>query len=233
MVGAELHPFLVEVMATRGGANVLQCYQCGTCSGSCPVLEEMTHGPRRILYMIQNGMEQEVLSSPDIWRCVSCYSCMNRCPRDIEITDLMADLRRLAIQKGYVEDKEAVFGRAFAETVAHHGRLFEPELLTRYYLRTWDVVSLIGMIPLGLKMLVKNKLPFVPESIQNPADLEKVKLIPPVIEGQVDVVNTLVSWMITVLGFVAALGLLITGQGSHTFHIAPGVRGKREEEDMS
>ena len=134
MAGVEQNTFLAEVMATRGGANVLQCYQCGTCSGSCPVLEDMKHGPRRILYMIQSGMEEEVLSSPDMWRCVSCYSCMNRCPRDIEITDLMADLRRIAMKKGYVDDKEAVFGQAFAETVAQNGRLFEPELLTRYYL---------------------------------------------------------------------------------------------------
>ena len=131
MADTTMSPFLLEVLATRGGKNVLQCYQCGTCSGSCPVLEEMEHGPRRILYMIQSGMEEAVLSSPDMWRCVSCYSCANRCPRGIEITDLMADLRRLAVKKGYVDDKEAVFGRAFAETVADNGRLYEPELLAR------------------------------------------------------------------------------------------------------
>jgi len=212
MADAYMPPFLVEVMETRGGANVLECYQCGTCSGSCPVLEEMTHGPRRILYMIQNGMEEEVLSSPDIWRCVSCYSCMNRCPRDIEITDLMADLRRLAVQKGYVEDKEAVFGRAFAETVAENGRLFEPELLTRYYLRSWDVVSLLGMVPLGIKMLLKGKIPFVPERIKDPQDLDKVGVVSSADAGKKDFVSSLVGIMVTVLGFVSALGATVTGK---------------------
>ena len=211
----EINSFLQEVLATRGGANVLECYQCGTCSGSCPVLEEMTHGPRRILYMIQNGMEHEVLSSPDIWRCVSCYSCMNRCPRDIEITDLMADLRRIAIQKGYVEDKEALFGRAFAETVAEHGRLFEPELLTRYYLRSLDVISLLGMVPLGIKMLLKRKLPFVPERIREPQDLRKIGVVPSTDSSDADAPDLITSFvriMVIVLGFVNALGMAITGK---------------------
>lgn len=172
----DTNAFVNEVTNTRGGALVLQCYQCGTCSGSCPVIEEMEHGPRRILHMIQAGMEAEVLSSPDMWRCVSCYSCANRCPRGIEITDLMAELRRMAIQKGYTQDKEAQFGQAFAETVQSHGRMFEPELLTRYYLRVLDIASLIQMVPLGIRMLIKRKLPFLPERIKNPNEIEKLRV---------------------------------------------------------
>lgn len=176
----EMHPFLAQVLATSGGALVLQCYQCGTCSGSCPVIEEMDYGPRRLMHMIQCGMEQEVLSSPDMWRCVSCYSCANRCPRGIEITDLMADLRRMAIAGGYTQDKEAQFGQAFAETVQRHGRMFEPELLTRYYLRVLDVVSLLGMVPLGLRMLLKGKLPLLPERVQQREQIAAMGVTPSV-----------------------------------------------------
>ncbi|HES76288.1 MAG TPA: hypothetical protein ENO09_04675 [bacterium] len=142
---------------------------------------------------------------------------MNRCPRDIEITDLMADLRRLAVQKGYVEDKEAVFGRAFAETVAENGRLFEPELLTRYYLRSWDVASLLGMVPLGIKMLLKGKIPFVPERIKDPQALDKVGVVSraedaSMEKGKRDFVSSVVGIMVTVLGFVNALGAAVTGK---------------------
>lgn len=171
-----IHPFTKEVMATQGGALVLQCYQCGTCSGSCPVIDEMEYGPRRILNMIQAGLEDEVLMSKDMWRCVSCYSCANRCPRGIEITDLMADLRRMAIEKGYVHDKEAQFGQSFAETVQTHGRLFEPELLARYYARVLDIRSLLGMVPVGLKMLAKGKLPFFPDNVKDRLAMEKLKV---------------------------------------------------------
>ncbi|HQE93600.1 MAG TPA: 4Fe-4S dicluster domain-containing protein [Anaerolineae bacterium] len=209
---SEMHPFLTEVLALRGGKDVLECYQCGTCSASCPALPDMVHGPRRIMYMIQNGMEQEVLSSPDIWRCVSCYSCMNRCPRGIEITVLFAELRRLAIQKGYVQDKEAEFGQAFTVTLAQHGRMFEPELLTRYYLRVWDLIGLLGMVPLGLKMLVKGKLPFKPEHIQAPQALQEAGVVPPVNEWPGGSwINQVVAIMIAVLGFVEAMLKVLAG----------------------
>lgn len=210
---SEMHPFLTEVMTLRGGGDVLECYQCGTCSASCPALPDMKHGPRRIMYMIQNGMEQEVLSSPDIWRCVSCYSCMHRCPRGIEITVLFSELRRVAIQKGYVDDKEAEFGQAFTVTLARHGRMFEPELLTRYYLRVRDVASLLGMVPLGLKMLVKGKLPFKPEHIQEPQALQEAGVIPPERDlpgGRWS--NRVVAMMIAVLGFVDGLLKMVSGK---------------------
>jgi heterodisulfide reductase subunit C len=172
-----INPFLRDVLATKGGRLVLQCYQCGTCSGSCPVLEEMTYGPRRLMHLIQSGREVEVLTSKDMWRCVSCYSCANRCPRGIEITDLMADLRRMAVERGYAQDKEAEFGLAFAETVQTHGRLFEPELLTRYYLRVLDLLSLVRMVPLGLRMLLKGKLPLLPERVDDPGEIADIDVV--------------------------------------------------------
>lgn len=169
-----LNPFVVEVAGRRGGDKVLQCYQCGTCSGSCPVIDEMQYGPRRLMYMIQAGEEELVLSSRDMWFCVSCYSCASRCPREIPITELMATLRELAAEQGYAEDLEAGFGQSFTETVKHHGRLFEPELMLRYYLRTFDIKGLLGMAPLALPMLLKHKLPFAPERLKQPEQLQSL-----------------------------------------------------------
>lgn len=166
-----LNPFVVELQGRRGGDKVLQCYQCATCSGSCPVIDEMQYGPRRILHMIQSGEEELVLSSRDMWFCVSCYSCASRCPREIPITELMATLREMAVEKGYAEDLEAEFGHSFMETYKHYGRLFEPELMIRYYLRTFDIKGLLGMIPLALPMVLKDKLPFFPERVKEPAQM--------------------------------------------------------------
>lgn len=174
MAGAEMNPFLVEVLSRPGGETVLQCYQCGTCSGSCPVIDEMEYGPRRLMHLIASGEEEAVLSCADMWFCVSCYSCANRCPRDIAITDLMGVLRELSLEKGYAADKEADFGLAFANTYKRHGRLFEPELMMRYYARTLDVLSLLGMMPLALQMLARDKLPFWPERIRNPQEMQKI-----------------------------------------------------------
>ena len=168
--------FLEDVLSTQGGQLVAQCYQCGTCSGSCPVLEEMEYGPRRIVYLIQHNQEEKVLSSPDMFRCVSCFSCMNRCPRGIEITDLMADLRRMAVQRGYAHDKEAEFGQSFAETVQRTGRMFEPEVIIRYYARVLDITGLLGMVPLGIKMILKGKLPFLPERIEDAGEIGRMEI---------------------------------------------------------
>lgn len=177
--------FLAEVLATRGGERVLECYQCGTCSGSCPVLSYMEHGPRQVMHMIRSGLEEEVLSSPDIWYCVSCYSCACRCPRGIEITEVMAALRSLAMRKGYTQDSEAKFGLAFTETVLEHGRMFEPEVLARYYARTLDLPGLLRLAPLGLKMLYKGKLPFLPERIEDTRTWRRI--FTPAGEGQPEV----------------------------------------------
>ena len=162
-----MNDFLTEVLATRGGERVVECYQCGTCSGSCPVFSYMEYGPRRIMHMIRSGLEEEVLSSPDIWYCVACNTCACRCPRDIEIDDVMATLRSMAMEKGVVQDNEAKFGRAFTDTVRQHGRMFEPELLARYYARTLDLPSVLRLVPLGLKLLYKGRLPLRADEIKD------------------------------------------------------------------
>lgn len=180
-----LNPFVVELQGRRGGDKVLQCYQCATCSGSCPVIDEMEYGPRRILHMIQSGEEALVLSCRDMWFCVSCYSCASRCPRDIPITELMATLREMVVEKGYAEDLEAEFGRSFAETFQHYGRLFEPELMIRYFLRTFDIKGMLGMLPLALPMVLKGKLPFFPEKVQAPAQMKALVPEPHVVSAEV------------------------------------------------
>jgi heterodisulfide reductase subunit D len=84
----------------RGGERVIACYQCGTCSGSCPTASAMEYNPRRILHMLRLGQGERVLNSRSIWLCTSCYSCTTRCPREIKITDALIGLRRLAVDRG-------------------------------------------------------------------------------------------------------------------------------------
>jgi heterodisulfide reductase subunit D len=91
---------LAAVTGLRGGERVIACYQCGTCSGSCPTAAAMDYTPRRILHMLRLGLGARVLQSRAIWLCTSCYSCTTRCPREIKITDAMIGLRRLAVDRG-------------------------------------------------------------------------------------------------------------------------------------
>jgi heterodisulfide reductase subunit D len=91
---------MAAVMATPGGERVGTCYQCATCSGSCPTATAMDYTPRTLLHMIRLGMGERVLRSRAIWLCTTCYSCTTRCPREIKITDTMVSLRSLAIARG-------------------------------------------------------------------------------------------------------------------------------------
>ena len=98
LTGSE-ESLLAAVTALRGGERVIACYQCGTCSGSCPTATAMDYNPRRILHMLRLGLGERVLRSQAIWLCTSCYACTARCPREIKITETMLGLRRLAVDR--------------------------------------------------------------------------------------------------------------------------------------
>lgn len=156
------------------------CYQCGTCSGSCPVAPAggMDYTPRIIMRLIQAGMEDEVLSSQTVWTCSACYSCAVRCPRDIDITDIMIRLRNLALIRGYpartgVARRGRIYNVDFMKIVRRLGRMYELELVLRYHLKT-NPLKLVGMAPVGLKMLVKRKLRLLPESLEGRAEVRGI-----------------------------------------------------------
>jgi heterodisulfide reductase subunit C2 len=151
------------------------CYQCGTCSGACPVVAAggMDYTPRAIMRMLQMGMEEEVLSSQTIWTCASCYHCVVRCPRDIEITDMMTQLRNVALKKGYKARKGKVYNEGFMNIVRFHGRMWEPQLVVQYNLLT-NPLNFVGLIPVAVKMLAKHKLRFLPDHPQGRPEIRGI-----------------------------------------------------------
>jgi heterodisulfide reductase subunit C len=166
--------FKEKVAALMGDVNLDVCYQCGVCSGSCPTSGQMRDGPRRIMHMIQLGMVDRVLSSPDIWFCVSCYSCSARCPQGTPIADVMSALRNMSIAKGLAEDKEATFSQVFLKVLGEHGRMYEPEVLLRYYASVLDVESMVKIAPLGVLMFLKSKIGLLPQRIKNAGELDEI-----------------------------------------------------------
>jgi len=135
----------------------------------------MEYGPRRIMHMVGLGMAEQVLSSHDIWLCVSCYSCTARCPQSIEIADVMAALRALAIVRRVARDREATFSQVFVDVLKRYGRLYEPELLVRYYAAEADLSGLLKQAGLGLRMLRKGKIALRPERIEFIEELGEIE----------------------------------------------------------
>ncbi|MCK5560582.1 MAG: 4Fe-4S dicluster domain-containing protein [Thermoplasmata archaeon] len=94
--------FKYEIANQPGGENILRCFQCGTCTGVCPIFEvNEEYDPQKIIKMSLMGLREEVLSSELIWFCSTCYSCYEYCPQNVKITELMCAIQNIATREGY------------------------------------------------------------------------------------------------------------------------------------
>ena len=159
--------FLEEVVAaTPGASHLAMCIQCGTCAGSCPSAADMDSTPRQLFAMIRAGMRREVLSSNTPWFCVSCYYCTVRCPQDIHITDTMYTLKRMAVAEKLYDDSAAPdFSKTFITWVENNGRAFELGLMSLYTVRH-NLTSVFRLAPMGLRMVKKRRMDFMPKRIE-------------------------------------------------------------------
>jgi heterodisulfide reductase subunit C len=179
MVNELASSFKDEVAAQVGSLDPAYCFQCGVCSGSCPTSDRMEYGPRRIMHMIRLGLADQVLRSRDIWLCVSCFSCSSRCPQRVEICEVMSVLRNLSIAKGLAKDEEAIFSQTFVNVLQRHGRMYEMEVLLRYYASKpglGGLVALLKQASLGMSMFRKGKISLRPEHIENTEELKQLAI---------------------------------------------------------
>ncbi|WXG46703.1 MAG: 4Fe-4S dicluster domain-containing protein [Candidatus Atabeyarchaeum deiterrae] len=93
--------FMEEVSKMPDGDKIHSCFQCGVCSGSCPVAFAMDYTPRQISEMIHIGLKEEVLSSATIWLCSTCYMCYERCPQGVKLTDVFNAIKNRAVEDSY------------------------------------------------------------------------------------------------------------------------------------
>lgn len=114
--------FKFLIASEPGGENIKRCFSCGTCTAGCPVREITDlYNPRRIIRMALLGMKKEVLSSPFIWLCSSCYTCFERCPQDVKIPELMNAIKNIAVREGYLPQAM----KAQLDLLSSSGRLLE------------------------------------------------------------------------------------------------------------
>ena len=81
------------------GQNLLACYQCGKCSAGCPAVSQMDILPNQIIRFAQLGLKDELLKSKAIWICASCMTCNARCPKGINIAEVIEALRQFLLRK--------------------------------------------------------------------------------------------------------------------------------------
>lgn len=160
--------FKYEIAAEPGGERIMRCFACGTCAAGCPVREvEDDYNPRKIIRMALLGMKDKVLDSELIWQCAHCYQCHQRCPQDVRFTDIIGAMRSLAIKEAKkkgssIKASGYTFAKTFMDTAMLFGRVWEPWLLTMYFMTRGDFKGLFGYVPLGMKFFEKGKIHFIP-----------------------------------------------------------------------
>ncbi len=81
------------------GVNPRKCMKCGKCTASCPAFEEMEYHPHQFVDMVEAGRIEELLNSKGIYLCLSCFACVERCPRSVEPAKLIEAVRMAALRK--------------------------------------------------------------------------------------------------------------------------------------
>ncbi len=146
-----------EVNARIKGVPIQRCFHCRKCSAGCPLAFAMEHNPDKLIRMIQMEKRDQVLKSETIWLCVSCETCITRCPNEVDVARMMDVLRAMAIA-----ERKAAKGKnilklheAFLSGIRLNVRINEALLVAQYKLKSGDLFSDLAM---GMDMYLKGKL---------------------------------------------------------------------------
>ena len=90
---------LNEQILRSFGVDVRKCMRCGKCTATCPAFDEMEYHPHQFVYMVEKGEVERLMTSKSIYRCLSCFACLERCPRSVEPARLIEAVRLAVIRR--------------------------------------------------------------------------------------------------------------------------------------
>jgi len=91
--------YLQKELLRISGVNPRKCMRCGKCSATCPAYDEMEYHPHQFVNMIENGDIEPLLKSKSIYKCLSCFACIDRCPRSVEPAKLVEAVRLAVVRQ--------------------------------------------------------------------------------------------------------------------------------------
>ena len=81
------------------GINPRKCMKCGKCTATCPAFDDMDYHPHQFVDMVEKGQIEKLMASNGIWNCMSCFACLERCPRQVEPAKLIEAGRLMVIRQ--------------------------------------------------------------------------------------------------------------------------------------
>ena len=88
-----------EEIIRISGVNPTKCMRCGKCSATCPAYDEMEYHPHQFVYMVESGDIEPLLNSESLYRCLTCFACIERCPRSVEPAKLVEAVRLMTTRR--------------------------------------------------------------------------------------------------------------------------------------
>ncbi len=160
-----------EIRAATGG-NPARCYQCGKCSAGCPMAQEGVLRPHDVMRLVNLDEREKVLSAEAIWLCLTCETCVARCPNDCDPARIIDALRETAMRESRtVPRRIAAFHRSFLDQVRLTGRMFELGLMAEYKLRTGALLQDLTAAP---GTVARGKLSLAPHAIDGVDDVRRI-----------------------------------------------------------
>jgi Fe-S oxidoreductase len=100
MTQGTVSPFqdAIDIVKEEGGDICKLCYQCGTCTATCPWNTVRSFMVRKTMHQAQLGLID--FENEDNWLCVTCKWCVDRCPRGVGIIDVWRSFRRSIVEMG-------------------------------------------------------------------------------------------------------------------------------------
>jgi heterodisulfide reductase subunit C len=88
-----------ELIREISGVNPLKCMKCGKCSASCPSYNEMDIKPHQFVSYVINEDIEALTASKSLYKCLSCFACVERCPRGVKPGKLIDAARQVVIRQ--------------------------------------------------------------------------------------------------------------------------------------
>lgn len=89
-----------KINEDHGEENLYLCYQCGTCSGGCPVTRLVPrYNVRRI---VKHKRENRIdVNDKFLWYCLTCYICYERCPQGVKPIEVIHSITNFISKSGF------------------------------------------------------------------------------------------------------------------------------------
>jgi heterodisulfide reductase subunit C/nitrate reductase gamma subunit len=104
---------IVELNQLPSTSTFSYCFGCQTCTTVCPVVAEYENPletlgllPHQIMNCLGLGLVEMATGPRMLWDCVTCYQCQENCPQNVEVTDILFQLKNIAANNVRKASKE-------------------------------------------------------------------------------------------------------------------------------